>query len=169
MLPPFSWSFIPLCWLLRWRKRDREVCRGVLQHGYRFFNLLFKPFSRALSVFIAFCFHCIGVRDTTSQWQQRHIWVVVSLKTTALKKLLRAVCLLPRALLGRPCRERKKHPGRSSSNGPPDRGGSPRGSCKCPRKSVPPLLSMGGEWPVFAPSLHALLHKELLRKKVGKT
>lgn len=85
------------------------------------------------------------------------------------EKLLRAVCLLPRALLGRPCRERKKHPGRSSSNGPPDRGGLPRGSCKCPRKSVPPLLSVGGEWPVFVPSLHALLHKELLRRKVGKT
>lgn len=74
---------------------------------------------------LLFCF-CVG--NTTSHWWQRHIVV-------SLKNVLRTMCLLPRALVGRPSRKTKR-----------------------PQKmdALPPLLSVPGwlpGWlPGFAPS-----------------
>lgn len=64
MLPPFSWSFIPLYWQ-NGESKIMKVCKGFLWHGHRFFHLFFKAFSQSFYVF-SFSFCCVCVWDTTS-------------------------------------------------------------------------------------------------------
>ncbi|CAK6438048.1 unnamed protein product [Pipistrellus nathusii] len=97
-----------------------KVCKGFLRHGHRFFHLLFKAFSQSFYVFSCFLFLlCLCLRH--NQWQS-HITGVTGLSYSQLcaqsKNLLRAVCLLPRALVGRIYEEKKKASWESRRNGP---------------------------------------------------
>ena len=79
-----------------------KACKGFLQHGHRFFNLLFKPFPTLSMSSSLFLFVVVFVSETQP---------VIVVKTCVCgqserEALLRAVCLLPRALVGRPCREK---------------------------------------------------------------
>lgn len=92
MLPPFSWSFIPMYWQEGKSKKNKimKVCKWCLLHGSRFF--IFKIVSL---LFVSFCFYCcVRVGDTTGHWWQRHV-------VGRLKSLRGTMCLYP----GRPSRK----------------------------------------------------------------
>ena len=124
-----------------------KACEGFLQHGHRFFNLLFKPFSHSFYIFIAFCFCCcVIVVETYISGQSER------------EALLRAACLLPRALVGRPCRKKKKNiMGDPAKIALQIEAACTEGASSA-LKNVPPVLRVGGEWrPTRTPSFHALL------------
>lgn len=133
-----------------WHDGESEImkaCEGFLQHGHRFFNLLFKPFSHSFYIFIAFCFCCcVIVVETYISGQSER------------EALLRAACLLPRALVGRPCRKKKKNiVGDPAKIALQIEAACTEGASSA-LKNVPPVLRVGGEWrPTRTPSFHALL------------
>lgn len=80
-----------------------------------FFTYFLKHFPSLFYVFSCFLFLlCLCLKHNQSWWQS-HITGVTGLSYSQLcaqsKNLLGAVCLLPRALVGRLYEEKKKHPG----------------------------------------------------------
>lgn len=88
--------------LTRWTKQDQKAYKGFFWHGHTFFYLFFKlfpPLFLCLSCF-SFLLLCLCLRHNQS-------FVAEAYRSGQFERenLLRAVCLLPRALVGRrPCR-----------------------------------------------------------------
>lgn len=161
MLPPFSWSFIPLYWQ-DGESKIMKVCKGFLWHGCRFFHLFLKHFPSLFMSFLAFYFCCVCVWDTTSH-SGRAIY-----SSPSVEESLKG-CVPSTQGLGWKTLWRKK-----SILGIPLKWPSQieasyfGGYFMCPRKCVPPLLlSVVGQLPMFAPSSLARVAQKASEKKMA--
>lgn len=115
MLPPFSWSFIPLYWQ-DGESKIMKVCKGFLWHGCRFFHLFLKHFPSLFMSFLAFYFCCVCVWDTTSH-SGRAIY-----SSQSVEESLKGCVPSTQGLGWKTLWRKKKHPGNPAEMALSDRG-----------------------------------------------